>query len=117
MHAAVRPIIDEQVAFYREQGYLLIEGLIPPPVIEDLQRVTLTGKAGSVTLLSYAAVDAWPIEKRVDQDAFNSRILSGAPTLTPRMEALPIRLSSARDPSHDSIYDNQAICMRSRRRL
>ena len=96
--------------------------------------VPLTGRAGSITvhhvrtihgsaenfsngdrallLYSYAAVDAWPLLDMDDFEAFNQRILRGTPTIEPRMERVPIRISLPRAPQADSIFENQAAAKR-----
>ena len=43
-------------------------------------------------LFNYVAVDAFPIFHSYDWEAFNARILRGAPTFTPRLEAVPVRI-------------------------
>lgn len=92
--------------------------------------VAITGKAGSISihhvrtvhgstpnqgaeprrllLFSYAAADAWPLVPVVDFDTYESRIVSGASTLTPRQEAVPVRLPLPRLAEDDSIFDNQS---------
>ena len=92
--------------------------------------VALTGKAGAITihhvrtvhgsadnfsqrsrplmLLSYAAVDAWPLIQTCDLDEFDSRVLRGEPTLSPRQLNLPIRIPLPRVPGTDGIFDDQA---------
>lgn len=96
--------------------------------------VPLTGRAGSITvhhvrtvhgsaenlsngdrallLYSYAAVDAWPLLDMDDLEAFNQRILRGTPTIEPRMEPVPIRISLPRVPRADSIFESQAAAKR-----
>lgn len=91
--------------------------------------VTLTGTAGSITvyhvrtihgskenltdqdrpflILSYVAVDAWPLAQSYELDEFNSRILRGEPTLSPRQESLPVRIPLPRSAVSDSIFDDQ----------
>ena len=92
--------------------------------------VEITGKAGGVTihhvrtihgsrdnrsdqdrpllLLSYAAVDAWPLIGDLDIEEFDARILRGAATHAPRQVALPIRVPLPRiNTKSDSIYDDQ----------
>ncbi len=107
-------------------------GALDPADLESLrgQAVALTGKAGSCTfhhvrmvhgssenrgatprpllLFSYAAVDAWPLVNRFELEEFDSRILRGRPTLAPRQEALPVRISLPRVEGADSIFDDQA---------
>ena len=92
--------------------------------------VSLTGKAGSITLhhvrtlhasannrsklerplllFGYTAVDAFPVFDRFDLDEFDGRILRGEPVLEGRMESAPVRIPWPRKPGADSIYDNQA---------
>lgn len=76
--------------------------------------VALPGRAGSITihhvrtlhgsrantgdrprllmLNNYAAADSWPILGIADLAEFDSMMLRGSPTMTPRMEALPVRI-------------------------
>ena len=91
--------------------------------------VALTGPAGSVSihhvrtvhgsrentsaswrpllLYSYAAADAFPVYKQLDIEAFDGRILRGAPTREARQTAVPVRIPYPRNPADDSIFDNQ----------
>jgi len=97
--------------------------------LDTSNAVALTGKAGSITihhvrtvhgsrenfsnttrpllLLSYAAVDAWPMVEKPDWDEFNSRILTGKTTWAPRQEAVPVRIPLPGVPNSDSIFDDQ----------
>lgn len=97
--------------------------------IDVSDAVALTGKAGSITihqvrmvhgsrenfsnttrpllLLSYAAVDAWPMVEKPDWDEFNSRILTGEATWAPRQEVVPVRIPLPGVPNSDSIFDDQ----------
>ena len=107
------------------------------PAATDLDYGTaqaLTGPAGSVTihhvrmvhgstenrsdslrrllLLSYAATDAWPLmgshdHRDPDLAGFDAKILRGEPTLTPRVEPVPVRVPLPRPASEGSIYENQ----------
>jgi phytanoyl-CoA hydroxylase len=107
-------------------------GLIDPADIpnEIGNAVPLTGRAGSMSfhhvrslhgsalnrsdrsrnLLLYgiAAADAWPLLGVPDLDEFNSRLLTGTPTLEPRMTAVPVRLPLPPAARQGSIYENQA---------
>ncbi len=108
-----------------------VGGIDPAAVADRLPgAVELTAPAGSISihhvrtlhgsrenrsastrpllLFSYAAVDAFPVFAQPDFAEFNSRILRGAATTTPRQVALPIRVPEPRDPAADSIFDNQA---------
>ena len=97
------------------------------------EAVALTGRAGSCTfhhvrtlhassenrgsrerrllLFSYAAVDAWPIVDTYDLDEFNSRILTGGPTWTPRQVEVPVRIPLPRVEGSDSIFEDQAAVL------
>jgi len=112
-------------------------GLIDPADIpnEIANAVPLIGRAGSMSfhhvrslhgsalntsdrsrnLLRYgiAAADAWPLLGVPDLDEFNSRLLTGTPTLEPRMTAVPVRLPLPPAARQGSIYENQAGATRS----
>ena len=64
-------------------------------------------------LYSYAAVDAFPVFERYDLAEYDSRIVRGSPTLTPRVEPVPMRLPEPRPQAADSIFDNQAALLAS----
>jgi hypothetical protein len=107
-------------------------GLIDPAEIktEVGNAVALTGRAGSMSfhhvralhgsalntsnrsrnLLLYevAAADAWPILGVGDLDEFNRRLLSGRPTVEPRLTPAPVRLPLPPAARQGSIYENQA---------
>jgi ectoine hydroxylase-related dioxygenase (phytanoyl-CoA dioxygenase family) len=112
-------------------------GLIDPADIGDeiANAVPLTGRAGSMSfhhvrslhgsalntsdrnrnLLLYgiAAADAWPLLGVPDLDEFDSQLLSGKPTLEPRMTSVPVRLPLPPAAHQGSIYENQAGATRS----
>ncbi len=92
--------------------------------------VPLVGRAGSITvhhvravhgsamntsnkdrrllLLQFRAADAWPLlNPPVDIDAFDRMVVAGAPTLTPRLAAVPVRLPLPPAHKGGSIYENQ----------
>jgi len=107
-------------------------GLIDPAEIrtEIANAVPLTGRAGSMSfhhvralhgsalntsdrsrnLLLYgiAAADAWPLLGVGDLDEFNRALLSGKPTLEPRLTSVPVRLPLPPAAREGSIYENQA---------
>jgi phytanoyl-CoA hydroxylase len=111
-------------------------GLVDPADIpnEIASAVPLIGRAGSMSfhhvralhgsalntserdrnLLLYgvAAADAWPLMGVVDFDEFNSRLLSGKPTLEPRLTSVPVRLPLPPAARQGSIYENQASSTR-----
>jgi phytanoyl-CoA hydroxylase len=111
-------------------------GLIDPAEIrtEVASAVALTGRAGSMSfhhvravhgsalntsdrsrnLLLYevAAADAWPLLGVGDFDEFNRRLLSGRPTVEPRLAPVPVRLPLPPAGRQGSIYENQASATR-----
>lgn len=111
-------------------------GLIDPAEIEAevANAVALTGRAGSMSfhhvralhgsalntsdrsrnLLLYevAAADAWPLLGAGDFDEFNRRLLSGRPTVEPRLAPVPVRLPLPPAGRQGSIYENQASATR-----
>ncbi len=57
--------------------------------------------------IGFYATDAWPLIPSSDTlEDMNSRIVRGEPTLEPRMQDLPVRLSLPRVES-GSIYEQQ----------
>ena len=59
-------------------------------------------------LFEMCAIDAWPLANMTDLDTFNARILRGSPTLTPRMEAVPVRIPLPGHERRGSIYEVQS---------
>ena len=112
-------------------------GLVNPDDIqaEIARAVPLTGRAGSMSfhhvrllhgsalntsnrdrnLLLYevAAADAWPVLGVSNLDDFDRRLLRGAPTITPRMAEVPVRLPLPPALRQGSIYENQSSATRS----
>ena len=67
-------------------------------------------KPRRVLFYEYTAADAWPlagVEHLNDLEAFDSRIVSGRPTLHPRMTNVPVKVPLPRAPYQGSIYENQ----------
>jgi phytanoyl-CoA hydroxylase len=99
------------------------------PELEFSKAVPCVGKAGSCSfhhvrlvhgsaqntsdkprqLLLYECTDAdaWPLVNFKDLDEFNSRMISGEPTLEPRTEQVPIRMPLPPALAQGSIYENQ----------
>ncbi|WP_431266790.1 phytanoyl-CoA dioxygenase family protein [Dankookia sp. P2] len=92
--------------------------------------VPLTGKAGSITvhhvravhgsapntsnrdrrllLFQFRAADAWPLLGFPDgMEAYDKLMVAGKPTLTPRLEAVPVKLPLPPAEKQGSIYENQ----------
>ena len=113
------------------QDGLFVGGVRPVDLGGEIDKaVSLTAPAGSISihhvrtlhassenrsdrerpllLFSYAAVDAFPVFKTEDLEAYDQQILRGAPTRVPRATGVPMRLPLPRVESADSIYDNQA---------
>jgi ectoine hydroxylase-related dioxygenase (phytanoyl-CoA dioxygenase family) len=107
-------------------------GLVDPADIEAeiASAVALTGRAGTMSfhhvralhgsalntssrsrnLLLYevAAADAWPLLGVADLDDFNRRLLTGRPSIEPRLTSVPVRLPLPPALRQGSIYENQA---------
>jgi phytanoyl-CoA hydroxylase len=58
-------------------------------------------------LYEFTAADAWPLSGISDLDEFNGRLLSGEPTLEPRLEKVPVRVPLPPALHQGSIYENQ----------
>ena len=91
--------------------------------------IACTGKAGTITihhtfavhgsaantsssprpflLYEFMAADAWPLMGVRDLEEFDSRMICGEKTYSPRMEALPVRLPLPAADNLGSIYENQ----------
>ena len=111
-------------------------GLVNPEDIEAeaASAVALTGRAGSMSfhhvralhgsafntsdrsrnLLLYevAGADAWPLLGVADFAGFNRELLSGLPTVEPRVTSVPVRLPLPPAARQGSIYENQASAAR-----
>jgi len=59
-------------------------------------------------LYEVCAADAFPLLGVEDFDEFNSRLLSGAPTIVPRFRDVPVRMPLPPALNQGSIYENQA---------
>ena len=98
--------------------------------IDFAAAVRMTGKAGSITihhartihgsapntsskmrrllLHQYRAADAWPLLGFAEAwDQYNSLLITGEPTLEPRLEPVPVRLPLPAASHQGSIYENQ----------
>jgi ectoine hydroxylase-related dioxygenase (phytanoyl-CoA dioxygenase family) len=98
--------------------------------VDYASAVPLTGRAGSITvhhvravhgsapnvsardrrllLLQFRAADAWPLLGfPAGIEAFNALMVAGAPTLEPRLTAVPVRLPLPPASLQGSIYENQ----------
>ena len=106
-------------------------GAIDPTTagIDFSKAVMLTGKAGSMTihhvrmvhgsalntsgrprrllLFQYTAVDAFPLLGIPDWEKFNANIVTGEPTMEPRLTPVPVRIPLPVAPFAGSIYENQ----------
>jgi ectoine hydroxylase-related dioxygenase (phytanoyl-CoA dioxygenase family) len=106
-------------------------GAIDPTTagIDFSKAVMLTGKAGSMTihhvrmvhgsalntsgrprrllLFQYTAVDAFPLQGIPDWEQFNANIVTGEPTMEPRLTPVPVRIPLPVAPFEGSIYENQ----------
>lgn len=120
----------QDIIDHHADGYFC--GAINPATsgVDFHSAVSMTGPAGSMTfhhartihgsalnrsdrsrnllLFQYTAVDAWPLVEPVDDlAAYDSWIVAGEPTLTPRLANVPVRLPLPEAPNQGSIYENQ----------
>ncbi len=63
---------------------------------------------GRCCCTEYAAADAFPLSGVADLAAFDARLVSGQPTIVPRLTAVPVRMPLPPAPHQGSIYENQA---------
>ena len=106
-------------------------GAIDPTTsdIDFSTAVALTGRAGSMTihhvrmvhgsalntsdrqrrllLFQYTAVDAFPLLGIPDWEQFNANIVTGKPTMNPRLVSVPVRIPLPAATFAGSIYENQ----------
>jgi phytanoyl-CoA hydroxylase len=111
-------------------------GAIDPAAIRDeiARAVPLTGRAGSMSfhhvrlvhgsaqnvsslprtllLYEYGAADAWPLMGVADLADFDARLITGAPTIEPRVVPVPVRLPLPPALHQGSIYENQSDASR-----
>jgi len=111
-------------------------GAIDPETIQSeiARAVPLTGPAGSMSfhhvrmlhgsaqnvsslprallLYEYAAADAWPLLGVSDLADFDARLVTGAPTIEPRVVPAPVRLPLPPALHQGSIYENQRAARR-----
>jgi len=115
---------------HHAEGYFC--GAIDPATIRDeiARAVPLTARAGGMSfhhvrlvhgsaqnvsslprtllLYEYGAADAWPLLGVSDLADFDARLVSGAPTIEPRVVPAPVRLPLPPARHQGSIYENQS---------
>ena len=123
------PVFDHHAG-----GYFC--GAIDPAAIRDeiARAVPLTGRAGSMSfhhvrlvhgsaqnvsslprtllLYEYGAADAWPIMGVPDLASYDARLITGSPTLEPRVVPVPVRIPLPPALHQGSIYENQSDASR-----
>jgi len=111
-------------------------GAIDPAAIRDeiARAVPLTGRAGwmsfhhvrllhgsaqnisalprALLLYEYAAADAWPLMGVSDLADFDARLVTGEPTIEPRVTPVPVRMPLPPALHQGSIYENQSAAAR-----
>ena len=70
-------------------------------------------RSRNLLLYEVAAADAWPILGVPDFDDFNRRVLTGRPSIEPRLTSVPVRLPLPPAARQGSIYENQSASTRS----
>jgi hypothetical protein len=63
-------------------------------------------------LYEYAASDAWPLMGVKDLAEFDARLVTGEPTIEPRVTPVPVRLPLPPAQHQGSIYENQTAASR-----
>ena len=128
------PTYNHHTGDPRAGGYFC--GAIDPAAIRDeiARAVPLTGKAGSVSfhhvrlvhgsaqnvsrlprtllLYEYAAADAWPLMGIPSLSDFDARLITGEPSIEPRIVPAPVRMPLPPALHQGSIYENQADASR-----
>jgi ectoine hydroxylase-related dioxygenase (phytanoyl-CoA dioxygenase family) len=70
--------------------------------------MNVSNKDRRLLLLQFRAADAWPLlSAGIDIEAFDRLLVAGAPTLTPRLADVPVRLPLPPAEKAGSIYENQ----------
>jgi hypothetical protein len=119
---------------HHADGYFC--GAIDPAAIRDeiARAVPLTGRAGSMSfhhvrlvhgsaqnisslprtllLYEYGAADAWPLMGVSDLADFDARLVTGEPSIEPRVAPAPVRMPLPPARSQGSIYENQSDASR-----
>ena len=119
---------------HHAEGYFC--GAVDPATVKDeiAKAVPLTGRAGSMSfhhvrllhgsaqnvsklprallLYEYGAADAWPLMGVKDLAEFDSRLVSGEPSLEPRIAPAPVRMPLPPALNQGSIYENQTSARR-----
>jgi phytanoyl-CoA hydroxylase len=105
----IRPEIASAVALIGRAGTMSFHH------VRALHGSALNTSDRSRNLLLYevAAADAWPLLGVGDLDELNRELLSGRPTIEPRMTSVPVRLPLPPASRQGSIYENQAGATRS----
>ena len=73
-------------------------------------KVNRSANSRRILFYEYSAADAWPlagVEHLNDVEGFDSRIVSGSPTLRPRLADVPVKVPLPRAPYQGSLYENQ----------
>jgi len=66
----------------------------------------------TLLLYEYAAADAWPLMGVSDFADFNARLVTGEPSIEPRVAPVPVRMPLPPARSQGSIYENQSDASR-----
>jgi ectoine hydroxylase-related dioxygenase (phytanoyl-CoA dioxygenase family) len=66
----------------------------------------------ALLLYEFAAADAWPLMGVADLQDFDARLVTGTPTIEPRLAAVPVRMPLPPAQRQGSIYENQSDASR-----
>lgn len=68
----------------------------------------LSDRPRALLLYEFTAADAFPLSGVRDLAEFDSRLVSGSPTITPRLAPVPVRMPLPPARNQGSIYENQS---------
>ncbi|MBV8651332.1 MAG: phytanoyl-CoA dioxygenase family protein [Alphaproteobacteria bacterium] len=72
----------------------------------------VSSKPRALLLYEFAAADAWPLMGVPDLAAFDARLVTGEPSIEPRLAPVPVRMPLPPAPNQGSIYENQLTSKR-----
>ena len=128
------PTLDHHTGDPRTGGYFC-GSIVPASIRDEIARaVPLTGRAGSMSfhhvrlvhgsaqnvsslprtllLYEYGAADAWPLMGVKDLADFDARLVTGEPSIVPRVTPAPVRMPLPAAIHQGSIYENQTDASR-----
>jgi probable F420-dependent oxidoreductase len=112
----MRLLWTRELVTYQGQWHRVPDAGIRPLPVQQPIPVWMGGEAEAVLRRAARladAADAWPLLGVGDFDEFNRELLSGRPTVEPRVTSVPVRLPLPPAARQGSIYENQLGSTRS----